>query len=130
MRRGAAAWLRLNRRLSVFGWVSGAIEEISTRPGRDGRLNYMKKIGFLSFDHWTPCPQSGTRSSADALLRSIDLAVEAERLGMNGAYFRVHHFAQPLALCGSDRITSDEPTSRYLSAGSAWKRSLITEFDP
>src|ERR1700739_4654561 len=57
----------------------------------------MKKIGFLSFGHWAPSPQSGTQSGADALLQSIDLAVEAERLGMDGAYFRVHHFAQQLA---------------------------------
>ncbi|MGC1462292.1 MAG: LLM class flavin-dependent oxidoreductase [Terracidiphilus sp.] len=57
----------------------------------------MKKIGFLSFGHWTPSPQSRTQSAADALLQSIDLTVEAERLGMDGAYFRVHHFAQQLA---------------------------------
>src|SRR6266536_5812862 len=57
----------------------------------------MKKIGFLSFGHWTATPQSRTQSAADALLQSIDLAVEAERLGMDGAYFRVHHFAQQLA---------------------------------
>ncbi len=57
----------------------------------------MKKIGFLSFGHWTASPQSATRSAADALLQSIDLAVEAERLGMDGAYFRVHHFARQLA---------------------------------
>jgi alkanesulfonate monooxygenase SsuD/methylene tetrahydromethanopterin reductase-like flavin-dependent oxidoreductase (luciferase family) len=57
----------------------------------------MKKIGFLSFGHWTPSPQSQTRSAADALLQSIDLTVEAERLGMDGAYFRVHHFARQLA---------------------------------
>jgi alkanesulfonate monooxygenase SsuD/methylene tetrahydromethanopterin reductase-like flavin-dependent oxidoreductase (luciferase family) len=57
----------------------------------------MKRIGFLSFGHWTPSPQSQTQSAADALLQSIDLAVEAERLGMDGAYFRVHHFAQQLA---------------------------------
>src|ERR1700728_724046 len=57
----------------------------------------MKKIGFLSFGHWTPSPQSQTHSAADALLQSIDLAVEAERLGIDGAYFRVHHFAQQLA---------------------------------
>jgi alkanesulfonate monooxygenase SsuD/methylene tetrahydromethanopterin reductase-like flavin-dependent oxidoreductase (luciferase family) len=57
----------------------------------------MKKIGFLSFGHWTPFPRSGTQSAADALLQSIDLAVEAERLGMDGAYFRVHHFARQLA---------------------------------
>src|SRR3979490_2367667 len=57
----------------------------------------MKKIGFLSFGHWTPSPQSQARSAADVLLQSIDLAMEAERLGMDGAYFRVHHFAQQLA---------------------------------
>jgi alkanesulfonate monooxygenase SsuD/methylene tetrahydromethanopterin reductase-like flavin-dependent oxidoreductase (luciferase family) len=57
----------------------------------------MKKIGFLSFGHWTPSLQSRTQSAADALLQSIDLAVEAERLGMDGAYFRVHHFARQLA---------------------------------
>jgi len=57
----------------------------------------MKKIGFLSFGHWTASPQSRTQSASDALLQSIDLAVEAERLGMDGAYFRVHHFARQLA---------------------------------
>ena len=60
-------------------------------------LSCMKKIGFLSFGHWTPTPQSRTQSAADALLQSIDLAVEAERLGIDGAYFRVHHFARQLA---------------------------------
>lgn len=57
----------------------------------------MKKIGFLSFGHWTPSPQSQTRSAGDALLQSIDLAVAAEALGADGAYFRVHHFARQLA---------------------------------
>jgi alkanesulfonate monooxygenase SsuD/methylene tetrahydromethanopterin reductase-like flavin-dependent oxidoreductase (luciferase family) len=57
----------------------------------------MKKIGFLSFGHWTPSPQSQTSSAADALLQSIDLAVAAEQLGADGAYFRVHHFARQLA---------------------------------
>jgi alkanesulfonate monooxygenase SsuD/methylene tetrahydromethanopterin reductase-like flavin-dependent oxidoreductase (luciferase family) len=57
----------------------------------------MKKIGFLSFGHWTSSPQSETRSASDTLLQSIDLALEAERLGIDGAYFRVHHFARQLA---------------------------------
>ncbi|MGO6937595.1 LLM class flavin-dependent oxidoreductase [Rhizobium johnstonii] len=57
----------------------------------------MKKIGFLSFGHWTPSPQSQTRSAGDALLQSIELAVAAEELGADGAYFRVHHFARQLA---------------------------------
>ncbi|UPZ33814.1 LLM class flavin-dependent oxidoreductase [Streptomyces sp. LRE541] len=54
----------------------------------------MKKIGFLSFGHWTPSPHSQTRSAADSLLQAIDLAVAAEELGADGAYFRVHHFAR------------------------------------
>src|SRR5476651_1248468 len=57
----------------------------------------MKKIGFLSFGHCTPSSQSQTHSAADVLLQSIDLAIEAERLGMDGAYFRVHHFARQLS---------------------------------
>jgi alkanesulfonate monooxygenase SsuD/methylene tetrahydromethanopterin reductase-like flavin-dependent oxidoreductase (luciferase family) len=57
----------------------------------------MKKIGFLSFGHWTPSPQSQARSAGDVLLQSIDLAVAAEELGADGAYFRVHHFARQLA---------------------------------
>ena len=56
----------------------------------------MKKIGFLSFGHWTASPQSQTRSASDALLQSIELAVAAEELGADGAYFRVHHFARQL----------------------------------
>ena len=57
----------------------------------------MKKIGFLSFGHWTPSPQSQTRSAGDTLLQSIELAVAAEQLGLDGAYYRVHHFARQLA---------------------------------
>src|SRR6476661_5950058 len=57
----------------------------------------MKKIGFLSFGHWSESPHSQVRSGADALLQSIELAVAAEEAGADGAYFRVHHFAQQLA---------------------------------
>ncbi len=57
----------------------------------------MKNIGFLSFGHWAPSPQSAVKSASDALLQSIDLAVAAEELGADGAYFRVHHFARQLA---------------------------------
>jgi alkanesulfonate monooxygenase SsuD/methylene tetrahydromethanopterin reductase-like flavin-dependent oxidoreductase (luciferase family) len=56
-----------------------------------------KKIGFLSFGHWQPVPGSQTRTAQDALLQSIDLAVAAEELGIDGASFRVHHFARQLA---------------------------------
>jgi len=57
----------------------------------------MKHIGFLSFGHWTPSPQSQVRTASDALLQSIELAVAAEELGADGAYFRVHHFARQLS---------------------------------
>jgi alkanesulfonate monooxygenase SsuD/methylene tetrahydromethanopterin reductase-like flavin-dependent oxidoreductase (luciferase family) len=57
----------------------------------------VKHIGFLSFGHWSESPHSSTRSAEDALLQSIELAVAAEELGADGAYFRVHHFARQLA---------------------------------
>src|SRR6201995_4490106 len=56
-----------------------------------------KKIGFLSFGHWQPIPGSRTRTAQDALLQTIDLAVAAEELGIDGAFVRVHHFARQLA---------------------------------
>ncbi|KQY62477.1 LLM class flavin-dependent oxidoreductase [Nocardioides sp. Root140] len=57
----------------------------------------MKKIGFLNFGHWNASPHSQVRNASDALLQSIDLAVATEELGADGAYFRVHHFANQLA---------------------------------
>ena len=57
----------------------------------------MKNIGFLSFGHWGTHPSYQARSAADTLLQSIDLAVAAEEIGLDGAYFRVHHFASQLA---------------------------------
>src|SRR3979409_54299 len=68
----------------------------------------MKKIGFLSFGHWTPSPQSQTRSASDALLQSIGLAVAAAALGAAGGPLPWHHFARQLgspfpllAACGA-----------------------------
>src|ERR1700693_3502676 len=57
----------------------------------------MKKIGFLSFGHWSAAPYSQVRSGADALIQSIELAEAGEDLGATGAYFRVHHSAKQLA---------------------------------
>jgi alkanesulfonate monooxygenase SsuD/methylene tetrahydromethanopterin reductase-like flavin-dependent oxidoreductase (luciferase family) len=57
----------------------------------------VKKIGFLSFGHWSASPYSQVRSASDALIQSIELAEAVEDLGADGAYFRVHHFAQQLA---------------------------------
>src|SRR6202167_2282959 len=106
-----AAWLRYNRRYARIGERDGKSERSPRKEHENerdaeaaqsrvedmGDLYRMKKIGFLSFGHWTPSPQSRTRSGADALLQSIDLAGEAGRLGMEGAYFRVLHCDQQLA---------------------------------
>jgi alkanesulfonate monooxygenase SsuD/methylene tetrahydromethanopterin reductase-like flavin-dependent oxidoreductase (luciferase family) len=56
----------------------------------------VKHIGFLSFGHWSASPGSQVRTGSDSLLQSIELAVAAEELGADGAYFRVHHFARQL----------------------------------
>jgi alkanesulfonate monooxygenase SsuD/methylene tetrahydromethanopterin reductase-like flavin-dependent oxidoreductase (luciferase family) len=57
----------------------------------------VKKIGFLSFGHWHPSPQSRTRTGQEALQQTIELAVAAEEIGIDGAFVRVHHFARQLA---------------------------------
>jgi alkanesulfonate monooxygenase SsuD/methylene tetrahydromethanopterin reductase-like flavin-dependent oxidoreductase (luciferase family) len=57
----------------------------------------MRALGFLSFGHWQDSPHSATRTPADALSQSIELAMAAEELGIDGAFFRVHHFARQLA---------------------------------
>ena len=56
-----------------------------------------KRIGFLSFGHWQPIPGSQVRTARDALVQSVELAVAAEELGLDGAYVRVHHYARQLA---------------------------------
>jgi alkanesulfonate monooxygenase SsuD/methylene tetrahydromethanopterin reductase-like flavin-dependent oxidoreductase (luciferase family) len=57
----------------------------------------MKRIGFLSFGHWGDVPGSRVRSAQDSLLQGIELAVAAEEVGIDGAFFRVHHFAEQQA---------------------------------
>jgi alkanesulfonate monooxygenase SsuD/methylene tetrahydromethanopterin reductase-like flavin-dependent oxidoreductase (luciferase family) len=57
----------------------------------------VKKIGFLSFGHGRDAAGSQTRSAADALLQTVELAEAADELGVNGAFVRVHHFERQLA---------------------------------
>src|SRR6266702_1221129 len=86
----------------------------------------MKKIGFLSFGHWTPSSQSQTRSAADTLLQSIELAVAAEELGADGAYFRVHHFARQLASPFPLLAAVGAKTSRvWMTAVPIWVRLVF-----
>jgi alkanesulfonate monooxygenase SsuD/methylene tetrahydromethanopterin reductase-like flavin-dependent oxidoreductase (luciferase family) len=60
-------------------------------------MKAVKRIGFLSFGHWQPLPGSMTRTAQEALTQTIELAVAAEELGIDGAFVRVHHFARQLA---------------------------------
>ena len=56
----------------------------------------MKYFGFLSFCHYTNGPRHGI-TAAQSLHQAIDLSVAADQLGVNGAFFRVHHFAPQAA---------------------------------
>src|SRR5436190_11048948 len=55
-----------------------------------------KRIGFLSFGAWHP-GGGMTHTGADALQQTVELAVAAERIGIDGAFVRVHHFARQLS---------------------------------
>jgi alkanesulfonate monooxygenase SsuD/methylene tetrahydromethanopterin reductase-like flavin-dependent oxidoreductase (luciferase family) len=57
----------------------------------------MDRIGFLSFGHWGRSPGSMTTTAGDSLKQSVELAVAAEELGIDGAYVRVHHYARQIA---------------------------------
>ena len=59
-------------------------------------MSHPKRIGFLSFGAWHP---SGgmTNSADDALRQTVELAVAAEEIGIDGAFVRVHHFSRHLS---------------------------------
>lgn len=59
-------------------------------------MTHPKRIGFLSFGAWHPAGGL-TNSAGDALTQALELAVAAEEIGIDGAFFRVHHFARQLA---------------------------------
>src|SRR6267142_2065525 len=55
-----------------------------------------KRIGFLSFGAWHP-GGGVTHTGGDALRQTVELAIAAEEIGVDGAFVRVHHFARQLA---------------------------------
>jgi alkanesulfonate monooxygenase SsuD/methylene tetrahydromethanopterin reductase-like flavin-dependent oxidoreductase (luciferase family) len=59
-------------------------------------VTHPKRIGFLSFGAWHP-GGGMTRSAADALRQTVELAIAAEEIGIDGAFVRVHHFARQLS---------------------------------
>jgi alkanesulfonate monooxygenase SsuD/methylene tetrahydromethanopterin reductase-like flavin-dependent oxidoreductase (luciferase family) len=69
------------------------IEELSVAAVSGHR----KKIGFLTFGHWQPASWSATPTAREAIVQTVELAVAAEELGVDGAFLRVHHFAPQLS---------------------------------
>jgi alkanesulfonate monooxygenase SsuD/methylene tetrahydromethanopterin reductase-like flavin-dependent oxidoreductase (luciferase family) len=59
-------------------------------------MEHPKKIGFLSFGAWHPAG-GRTHTGGDALRQTVELAVAAEEIGIDGAFVRVHHFARQLS---------------------------------
>jgi alkanesulfonate monooxygenase SsuD/methylene tetrahydromethanopterin reductase-like flavin-dependent oxidoreductase (luciferase family) len=59
-------------------------------------MEHPKKIGFLSFGAWHPIGGL-THTASDALHQTVELAVAAEEIGIDGAFVRVHHFARQLS---------------------------------
>src|SRR2546425_6660675 len=55
-----------------------------------------KRIGFLSFGAWHP-GGGLTHTGGDALRQTVELAIAAEEIGVDGAFVRVHHFARQLS---------------------------------
>lgn len=57
----------------------------------------MKSFGFLSFGHYGAGSAPGGYGAKEALKQAVDIAVGADEIGVNGAYFRVHHYAEQAA---------------------------------
>lgn len=54
----------------------------------------MKAFGFLSFGHYGLGRGPGDPDARTSLRDALEIAQAADDLGVNGAYFRVHHFAR------------------------------------
>jgi len=54
----------------------------------------MQRFGTLSFGHYGPLGGGRQLTAADSMLQAIDLVQGMDDLGVDGTYFRVHHFAR------------------------------------
>jgi len=59
-------------------------------------MGHRKRIGFLSFGAWHPAG-GAARNAGDALRQTVELAIAAEEIGIDGAFVRVHHFGRQLS---------------------------------
>jgi hypothetical protein len=74
----------------------GSASDSIHRNGCRGRTVAVtvKRFGTLSFGHYGPLGGGRQLTARDSMLQAIDLAQGMVDLGVNGAYFRVHHFAR------------------------------------
>ncbi|MDX2375224.1 LLM class flavin-dependent oxidoreductase [Microbacterium sp. LRZ72] len=54
----------------------------------------MQRFGTLSFGHYGPLGGGRVLTARDSMLQAIDLAQGMDDAGVDGVYFRVHHFAR------------------------------------
>ena len=54
----------------------------------------MHAFGFLSFGHYGHGSGPGDPDAGQALRDAVEIGVGADEIGVNGAYFRVHHVAR------------------------------------
>lgn len=57
----------------------------------------MERFGTLSFGHYGPLGGGRMLTAGESLKQAIDLAQGMDDLGVDGTYFRVHHFARQQA---------------------------------
>lgn len=57
----------------------------------------MKSFGFLSFGHYGPRMGRPGFDAGVSLREAVEIGVGADEIGVNGAFFRVHHFAKQSA---------------------------------
>jgi alkanesulfonate monooxygenase SsuD/methylene tetrahydromethanopterin reductase-like flavin-dependent oxidoreductase (luciferase family) len=71
----------------------------------------MERFGTLSFGHYGPLGGGRMLTAGDSMRQAIDLAQGMDDLGVNGIYFRVHHFARqqsaPMPLLAAIAATTE-----------------------
>ncbi|MGJ6980288.1 LLM class flavin-dependent oxidoreductase [Aestuariimicrobium soli] len=72
----------------------------------------MKAFGFLSFGHYAPRGYD----AREMLHQAVEIAQGADELGVNGAYFRVHHFARQAA-SPMPLLSAISATTRHIEVG-------------
>ena len=76
----------------------------------------MKSFGFLSFGHYGRGTGPQDPDARQMLHDAIELAQGADMIGVDGAYFRVHHFARQAA-SPMPLLTAIAATTRHIEVG-------------